>query len=428
MAATLDDPRNNLPLSQIDTNESRLKVLYIGGVGPFGGAARSLYEAVGAFPPGTVEAHFVMPKGTALDFYRRVAADTLAVRGISRFDHTRATYYRGRRWVVVLREMLHAAPTLIGLLRARRRWGRLDIIHINEFTEIVPGLIAKRLFGARLVVHVRALVNSDRRFWRTRWLHRVLARSADAVIAIDETVRATLPAGLRVDVVHNSFNAVPRETPDGAYLAQFDRLRASALKVGFVGNLLRMKGIIELIRAAALVRRQGGDVQFIIVGGSVAAPGGVAAALTRRAGLAQNAEEEVRAFITEHGLMDDVLLFGPTPDIQRVYPRMDVLAFPSFYDAPGRPVFEAAFFGVPSIVAVRHPTPDTFVDGETGIAIDAPSPELIAAAITRLASDRAQVRRMGEAARRLAHSNFLPETNALKLLEIYRRILRRPSG
>lgn len=399
-----------------------MKILYIGGVGPFGGASRSLYEVVGALPSGAVQSYFLMPRGTALDFYRRVATDTLAVRGISRFDHTRATSYRGLRWLVLLREAFHAIPTLLGLLRARKRWGPVDVVHVNEFTEIVPGLIAKRLFGAALVVHVRSLVNADRRLWRTRWLHRRLLRSADAVIAIDQTVRATLPADLAVDVIHNSFTAAPSEIPDAAYLAQFEQLRPAALKVGFIGNLLRVKGVVELIEAAALVRQAGADVQFVIVGGSVAAPTGVAAALTRRAGLAQNAEAEVRGLITGLGLTDDVLLFGPTPDIQRAYPRLDVLAFPSFYDAPGRPVFEAAFFGVPSIVAVRAPTPDTLVDGETGVAIDAPTPELIADAVLRFASDRALVRRMGDAARALAESSFVPKGNAARLLEVYRRV------
>jgi glycosyltransferase involved in cell wall biosynthesis len=398
-----------------------LKVLYIGGVGPFGGASRSLYESVGALPKDRVDAFFLMPRGTALDFYRRVATDVLAVRGVSRFDHTRASYYRGRRWAVLLRELFHAAPTMLGLLRARMRWGRFDIVHVNEFTEILPGLIAKHLLGASLVVHVRSLVNSDARLRRTRLLHRILARSADAVIAIDETVRGTLPADLRIDVIHNSFTAMPSERYDDAYLAQFERLRPTAFKIGFVGNLLRVKGVVELTKAAALVRRAGQDVQFVLVGGAVAAPRGIAAALTRRAGLAQNVEEEVRTLIVEYGLADDVILLGPTSDIQRVYPRMDVLVFPSFYDAPGRPVFEAAFSGVPSIVAVRNPAPDTLVDGETGVAIDEPTPELIAAAVIQLASDRARVQRMGEAARRLADRNFRPEANAARLLQLYLR-------
>lgn len=400
-----------------------MKVLYIGSVGPFGGASRSLYEVLAAMPPGLLDAYFVMPEGSALTFYRRVATDMLPVFGVSRFDHTRASHYRGRRWLVLLREAARALPMLVGFLRARWRWGCFDIVHVNEFTELFPGVIAKHIFGARLVVHVRALVHDDRRLLRTRWIERTLAGSADAVIAIDENVRATLPADLPVTVIHNSFAAEPHEEADARYLAQFALLRPTSLKVGFVGNLLYSKGIIELIRAADLVRRAGADVQLVIVGGAHAAQGGLTEILTRRAGLAYNAEDEVRALIAELELEDNVLLFGPTADIQRVYRQIDVLAFPSHLDAPGRPVFEAAFSGVPSIVAVRDPRPDTLVPDVTGIAIAEPAPEAIAKAIVRFANDRGLVAKMGSAAQRLAERNYVPEANAAKLLALYRRLL-----
>jgi glycosyltransferase involved in cell wall biosynthesis len=104
---------------------------------------------------------------------------------------------------------------------------------------------------------------------------------------------------------------------------------------------------------------------------------------------------------------------------------MDVLVFPTFLDAPGRPVFEAAFFGIPSIVAVREPHADTLIDGETGIAIDRPDPRLLADAILHYATDRGEIARMGANARTLAERNFSPRANALDLLDVYRRVTDR---
>jgi glycosyltransferase involved in cell wall biosynthesis len=116
---------------------------------------------------------------------------------------------------------------------------------------------------------------------------------------------------------------------------------------------------------------------------------------------------------------------GPTIDIQRVYDRIDVITFPSHYDAPGRPVFEAAFFSVPSIVAVENPLPDTLVHGETGLAIPGRNPQKLAEAIMRFADYPDDVRRMGANARELAERNFCPDTNARKLLAIYKRVVQR---
>ena len=47
---------------------TKIRVLYIDGDGPFGGASRSLFEAVRALPDGTVAPYFVASRGTALDF------------------------------------------------------------------------------------------------------------------------------------------------------------------------------------------------------------------------------------------------------------------------------------------------------------------------------------------------------------------------
>ena len=123
-----------------------------------------------------------------------------------------------------------------------------------------------------------------------------------------------------------------------------------------------------------------------------------------------------------HALRDRVHLVGFTAEIARAYRHMDVLCFPSHYDAPGRPIFEAAFFGVPSIVAVREPRADTLVHGETGLAIAPRSADQLAAAIERMATDRNATRRMGDAARQMAEHNFSVQRNASRLLGVYRQV------
>jgi glycosyltransferase involved in cell wall biosynthesis len=145
--------------------------------------------------------------------------------------------------------------------------------------------------------------------------------------------------------------------------------------------------------------------------------------LLGRLGLAQDVEAPLMREIERAGLSDSFHLLGPTTDIHSVYEQIDVLAFPSHFDAPGRPVFEAAFSGVPSIVAVRDPRPDTIIDGETGLAIPGQDPTKLAAAILHFADRPGEVERMGENARRLAHQNFSPRTNAHKLLAVYSRLV-----
>lgn len=401
-----------------------IKILYIDGDGPFGGASRSLFEAVRALPAESVEPYFVAARGTALDFYAQVAKEVVTTRGMTKFDNTRYSHYRGMRWFILLREIFHFPFTIAALLNARKQWKQVDLIHVNEAVYIIPALIAKRIFRAPLVVHVRSLERMDGCSTRTRWLNATLAREADAVVAINENTRATLPDALPVDVIHNSFTAKRAPKPDLDILRKLDALRPSSLKVGFVGNLHHSKGLFDMLDAAKLIREAGRDVEFLVVGGETSESKGFKAWALARAGLAQNVQLELLARVDLEGLSNCFHLLGPTLDIKCVYDRIDVLLFPSHYDAPGRPVFEAAFSSVPCIVSVSNPRADTLVHGETGLAIPAQNPSKLAEAILYFADNPGEVKRMGANAKQLAESNFDPAINARKLLAVYTRVLQ----
>ena len=399
-----------------------LRVLYIHTTGAFGGSSRSLCEAVGAFPANAVQAFFVTPRGTASRFFA-VLGDVIEAKGLTQFDNTRYSHYRGLRWLVLLRELAYLAPTILALRRARQRWGAVDLVHLNEFTGLVPLWLARRWFGAPAVVHVRSVARIAPQSRRTRWVNKTLAKETRAVIAIDENVRASLPRSMHVDVIHNAFSPQDAAMPDLALEQKLEALRPESFKVGFVGNLLEGKGIFELIEAARNTRDGGLDIEFIVVGDDAHSSQGWRARALKLFGLGQNVRAEVEALLDRHSLGDRVHLVGFTSDIARAYRRMDVLCFPSHYDAPGRPIFEAAFFRVPSIVAVRDPKPDTLVEGVTGVSIEPRSAERLAQAIGRLAVDRESARRMGEAAYQMAVGNFDANRNAARLLAVYRRVV-----
>jgi glycosyltransferase involved in cell wall biosynthesis len=326
------------------------------------------------------------------------------------------------RWLVLLREIFHMPYTITALLKARRKWKQVDLIHVNEFVYIIPALLAKRIFRAPLVVHVRSLARKDASI-RTRWLNAILAHEADAVVAINENTRATLPDELPVEVIHNSFTDKRTPQPDPHIADKLDALRPSSLKVGFVGNLHHSKGLFDMLEAAKLIRQAGRDVEFLIVGGATLEDKGLKAWMLAHAGLAQNVQAELAARVKLEDLSDCFHLLGATLDIKCVYDRLDVLLFPSHYDAPGRPVFEAAFSSVPCIVSVNKPLADTLVHGETGLAIPAQNPAKLAEAILYFADNPSEIQRMGANAKQLAVSNFDPATNARKLLSVYTRVI-----
>lgn len=126
--------------------------------------------------------------------------------------------------------------------------------------------------------------------------------------------------------------------------------------------------------------------------------------------------------IHDYGLEKHVQLLGFVKDVRSLYPTLDILCFPSHLDAAGRPVFEAAFYSIPSVVAVKDPLPDAVLHEHTGLAIPSPEPELIADALQRLAEDHVLRQTLGRQARDWAISNFSIESSASTMVAIYRRL------
>jgi len=404
-----------------------ITVLYIHPVGAFGGAGRSLFELLRGFPAGSVRPRLLIPRGRAAEIFEREGHAVLSVAGIAQFDATRFGHYRGLRWLILLREFWFLPSTVWGIIRARLAWPDIGLIHVNELTAIPAAVLAKRIFGVPVVMHVRSVQHPMERGLRGRLLKHLVCRHVDQLVAIDNTVRESLPADLSVHIVRNGFPAHARA--GNAALGPPQTARGSRrLRVGFVGVLLKLKGVYEFVEAARICAERGLDVEFVIVGENARALRGVKGYVLKRFGFAADVHGDLERYVAAHGLQERVKLLGFTPDVKAVYDSLDVLCFPSHLDACGRPVFEAAFSGVPSIVAVSDPREDTFIEGETGIRIPARDPVALADAIEHFCVHPGEVERMGAAARRLALRNFDIAANAARMLDIYRCLAQAPGA
>ena len=402
-----------------------LSVLYLHPISSFGGASRSLMELLRGFPHETVEPYVVVPRGHVADMLIQEGYAVEQSAGISQYDCTRFGHYRGLRWIILLRELAFLPATLWTSYRVSARRRDTDLIHVNEITALIAALLMKALLHRPLVVHVRSVQQVTGIPLRRRLLEFLLRRYADAVIAIDETVRESLPKDIKVEIVHNSFTPPASSEISPAVADLRSRFHKDSLRIGMVGNLLALKGVYEFLEAARLCVASGANVDFVMVGSNPRKMSGFTGMLLRWLGFSHDLEADVGRFIEKHGLGEHVHRLGFTSDVQAIYRSIDLLCFPSHLDAVGRPVIEAAWFSVPSIVAVDRPLPDTLVDGETGLCIPPRNPEVLAATICRLCTRRDEVRRMGKAARALAEANFDARKNARLMLAVYQRVVDR---
>ncbi len=96
---------------------------------------------------------------------------------------------------------------------------------------------------------------------------------------------------------------------------------------------------------------------------------------------------DAKALATELGIADRVEILGYVDDrrLAELYAGATALVFPSIYEGFGLPVVEAMSRGIPVIVSDRASLPE--VAGDAGIVVATDSPQGLAAAMEKLATD-----------------------------------------
>jgi len=392
-----------------------VRVLYLHPAGAFGGASKSLIEFYRQLAGYGVSGTVLTPVGSAQGAFAAAGLDVQTVYGLSQFDNTRYGFYRGLRWLILLREIYLLPFSLRALWHLRHQ--TFNLIHVNELTLLPLGIVSKWLLRVPMVVHVRSLQRTPGEGRRTRWLTGLLRRHADAVVAIDQTVAATLADDLPLSVIHNGLSidaGTSQVRPAG---------EDEPVKVGFLGVLVQLKGIFELLEAMRILKQRGVNIRCLVAGENARQLSRWKAWLFAKFGFGRDVRAELEALIERNGLHQQVELVGFVKDVRTLYPQLDILCFPSHLNAAGRPVFEAAFYGIPSVVAVRDPVADAVIHEVTGLAIAEPQPPLIADALQRLVEDSELRGRLGTQARVWAEQTFTIESNAARMAELYQAIV-----
>jgi len=396
-------------------NEASSRVLYLHPAAAFGGASKSLIELFTELRKLGVQGTVLTPEGPVCAAFAESGMAVRTVRGLSQFDNTRFSHYRGMRWIILLREIFLLPFSLSAIWRLRKE--QFDLLHVNEVTLLPLAIFAKWLFQVPMVVHVRSLQRAPEAGVRTRMINAWLRRNAEAVVAIDHSVAGTLPCDLPLHIVHNSLSII--SAPQGHSL----RSAGGPVRVGFLGVLIPLKGVYELVEAMRILRSRKVNIECLIAGENAREITGFKAWALRKLGFVDDVRANLERLIKDYELHDQIRLLGFVGDVRVVYPRLDILCFPSHLDAAGRPVFEAAFYSIPSVVAVANPVQDAVLHEVTGLAVPRPDPNMLADALQRLAEDSDFRLKLGRQAREWAEENFAIEANAKLMQQIYQRLL-----
>lgn len=392
-----------------------MKVLFIQHTSAFGGSSRSLFELMTNLPEG-VDKIVLCPKGPFHDFLNDNGIKVKTVKGIPQFDHNITGYYRKLRWVILLRELFLFPFFVFKMIQLKKE--KVDIVHVNDITQIFSILLGKLLFK-KVILHVRCLQHSTTDL-RGRFIKRVVDKCVDKVIVIDETVHRELSLN-NMNVIHNGL------TLDNIQLK--NTTSDKSFTVGIVTNFLIEKGLLEFIDAANICINQWNmNVKFIIFGAPYSNSYSLKQRVLQKIGLKKNVESIVMEKLSRYNLKDKLEIRGFIKNHNKIYNNIDILTFPSHLNAVGRPVFEAAFYKVPSIVAIKDELPDTIIDNETGICINEKDPESLANAIRELYSDRKLLAKLQEGSYILANKYYNSSNNAEEVCSLYQKVLKKDNN
>jgi glycosyltransferase involved in cell wall biosynthesis len=300
-------------------------------------------------------------------------------------------------------------------LKFRRvlRAEKFDLLHINTSFETKAilrdafSLFRLKNRGAKIFLKFHG---SDVELIKTanfalRFLIRYLIGSADAIgLLSSEEKRGFAGFGFPEEkffVVKNALTLAARESfpPVENFPAE------NAFRLLFVSRLIPTKGLLETVRAVAILREKGFHVVLEVLGdGETRAP---AEALAKSL--------KIGEFVNFHGHVAE-------ETVRQFYRAGGVLVFPTFH-IEGFPmvIFNALQFGLPVVTTRIRAAADYLKEDENCLFCEPKNPASVAEKIAGIITDDDLRQRMSENNKALANE-FTAEKIAPEYLEIYRQI------
>lgn len=255
----------------------------------------------------------------------------------------------------------------------------LDVLIQDELNH--PSLIIANQHRAgypvlSLVHHLRC--SEQRPAWENwfyRQVERAYLKSVDGFIFNSQTTRQVVES---VNP-HNKPCVIAHPPTDrfGQPMNQkeiINRSReAGPLKLVFVGNLIRRKGLHTLLAA---LQQVAAPMQLEVIGGANAEPAYAASMQSFKASLPGHIH------VTFHGALGDAAL---SEQLRRAH----LLVVPSSYEGFGIVYLEGMAFGLPAIGSAAGAAPEIITDGQDGYLIPPDDSAYLAHLLGQIAVDRA---------------------------------------
>lgn len=293
-----------------------------------------------------------------------------------------------------------------------RHWPGIVYIPISQTTigylrDSVFIVLAK-IFGRKVVCHLRG---GNFKNWlngasgATRWYVRTVHGLVDAQIVLGDKLRALFHGLIPAERIHVVPNGRDFEFSPAA--RNGDR---AVIRVLYLSNFVRTKGVMDFMQSIPLVRQRRDDVEFVLAG-------------DWNDNAVKREMEEFIARCRDSSIRVVGKVSGKAKyDLLR---QADMFVFPTYYPPEGHPwaVVEAMAAGLPIISTDQGAITESVIDGRNGFIVEKRNVNSIAEKILFLCDRRDARERMGRESRRLYEENFTERRLVDRLTAVFHAVL-----
>ena len=299
---------------------------------------------------------------------------------------------------------------------------RFTIVHTHTPKPGLLGQLAARLAGVPIIVNTlhgfyfhEYMSPVLRRFYIT--LEKIAALNSDIILSqnsedIETAIREGICQPGNIKYLGNGID-LTRFNPSCFPSDVIRRKRAEvglpdcAKVVGFVGRLVREKGLLELFSAIRIVKKSVPDVKLLVIGPvDYEKPDALTPETAR-----------------EYNIAEDCLFLGFRYDMPELYALMDVSVLPSHREGFPRSPMEASAMGVPVVVTDIRGCREVVKHGCNGLLVPLGDANALADAICDLLGNSDKARRMGQEGQKIAKERFDEQMVFQRVKDEYARLL-----
>jgi len=298
-------------------------------------------------------------------------------------------------------------------LRLARRH-RIDLVTVQDpFALGMLGMLLKAVLRVPLNVQIHCDYFRNPYWMKERWVHRLMVPFSLTVLRAAESIRVGTRREKKkleaAGIPAHKLYVVPVATPiDHFERADGSEVRRQFLTLGykqlllFVGRLVYPKQLQVLLRSVQLVVGKFPETLLLLIG-------------------AGDQEAELKRIVQNMGIDRNVAFLGQVPhaELPKFYAASDVFVLTSGYEGTCLVLVEAAAAGKPIVTTDIAGADDVIINGKSGFVVDVGDYTSHAERVLFLLEHPDIAARMGEHGRCHVRSNFDPEENIRRLVNMW---------